>query len=224
MINCPDCGISIEFWKDDPKRKCPDCDTVVVNPKLDISCAKWCKYAKECLGESSTDDTSILCKLFIEEMKKALSHDQTQINHALEVLKYADQIQQIEGGNPLVVKAAAIFLDLGMYTPDKQNSADGGPQKTEGAILVKNILIKLGVDTESLEQIYQIITRFYNADEINTIEFRIVWDAEQLTNLSSLLPCSDKEDTKQSILHIFKTHQGRQLANEWISSRVMNIR
>ena len=47
---CPHCGESIEFWKDDPRRKCRGCGKDVPNPKLDLGCAQWCKYAKECLG------------------------------------------------------------------------------------------------------------------------------------------------------------------------------
>ena len=58
MVPCPECATSIEFWKDDPKRKCPKCKKEVRNPKLDLSCAKWCKYAKECLSQSSALDNT----------------------------------------------------------------------------------------------------------------------------------------------------------------------
>lgn len=46
---CPNCGASMEFWKDDPKLKCRKCNRVITNPKLDLGCAKWCKYADKCL-------------------------------------------------------------------------------------------------------------------------------------------------------------------------------
>lgn len=59
---CPHCGASIEFWKDDHRRKCRGCGEDVHNPKLDLGCAKWCEYAEECLGaaipaESGHTDT-----------------------------------------------------------------------------------------------------------------------------------------------------------------------
>ena len=54
QVKCPGCDTLIEFWKDDLKRKCPQCKKIVPNPKLDLSCAQWCQYAKECLGESHT--------------------------------------------------------------------------------------------------------------------------------------------------------------------------
>ena len=49
-VICPHCHMEIEFWKDDPMLICPDCHNPVRNPKLDLGCATWCKYAKECLG------------------------------------------------------------------------------------------------------------------------------------------------------------------------------
>ncbi len=47
---CPNCGTIIEFWKDDIDRYCKKCGTSVRNPKFDPGCAKWCKFAKQCLG------------------------------------------------------------------------------------------------------------------------------------------------------------------------------
>lgn len=48
-VRCPACGRSVEFFKDDRSRKCPSCGARFKNPSLDIGCAKWCPYAKECL-------------------------------------------------------------------------------------------------------------------------------------------------------------------------------
>ena len=49
-VDCPHCHGEIEFWKDEPFRFCPSCRKEVRNPKQDLACAKWCKYARECLG------------------------------------------------------------------------------------------------------------------------------------------------------------------------------
>ncbi len=45
---CPHCGASVEFFKDDRKRKCPSCKNPMVNPKLDLGCLEWCQYADKC--------------------------------------------------------------------------------------------------------------------------------------------------------------------------------
>ena len=47
---CPDCGTEIEIWKDEPVRVCPKCKKEVRNMKLDLACAQWCSYAKDCPG------------------------------------------------------------------------------------------------------------------------------------------------------------------------------
>ena len=49
-VACRRCGRMIEFWKDDPYRDCRKCGERVKNPKLDLGCAQWCKFAPECLG------------------------------------------------------------------------------------------------------------------------------------------------------------------------------
>jgi hypothetical protein len=49
-ILCPFCRNSIEFWKDDPARLCGKCGKEVRNPRIDLGCAKWCKFADKCLG------------------------------------------------------------------------------------------------------------------------------------------------------------------------------
>ena len=46
---CPYCGGVIEFWKDDLRRRCRRCGKRVANPRLDLGCAEWCKYADQCL-------------------------------------------------------------------------------------------------------------------------------------------------------------------------------
>ena len=49
-VNCPGCGGKVEFFKDEPNLKCRSCGRVVLNPKVNLDCAKWCKYAPQCLG------------------------------------------------------------------------------------------------------------------------------------------------------------------------------
>lgn len=48
---CAHCGKPIEFFKDDLRRICPHCGGYTVNPKNDLKCAAWCKFAEECLAQ-----------------------------------------------------------------------------------------------------------------------------------------------------------------------------
>ena len=52
-VLCPYCKAEIEFWKDEPVRPCPDCKKEIRNPRIDLGCAEWCKYAKDCIGNIS---------------------------------------------------------------------------------------------------------------------------------------------------------------------------
>jgi hypothetical protein len=47
-IACPSCGASIEYFKDDKRRRCTSCGVVTENPKFDLGCAEWCSAADKC--------------------------------------------------------------------------------------------------------------------------------------------------------------------------------
>ena len=49
-VRCRRCGAPVEFFKDDPSRLCPSCHVEMRNPRIDLGCAKWCKFAEKCLG------------------------------------------------------------------------------------------------------------------------------------------------------------------------------
>ncbi len=46
---CPECGEEVEVFSTDVKVACPGCGTEIYND--DLTCAQWCKHARECLGE-----------------------------------------------------------------------------------------------------------------------------------------------------------------------------
>ncbi len=54
--SCPQCGRSIEFFKDDASRRCKGCGARVPNPKLDFGCAESCAYADQCLAGISAEE------------------------------------------------------------------------------------------------------------------------------------------------------------------------
>lgn len=58
-IQCPYCDHEIEFWKDEPMRFCPSCEKEIRNPKIDLGCAKWCKFADSCVGKLAEDIRNI---------------------------------------------------------------------------------------------------------------------------------------------------------------------
>lgn len=58
-VQCPGCGQALEFFKDEPKLICRKCGQMVINPKINLGCADWCKYAKQCIGVLNVQDPGI---------------------------------------------------------------------------------------------------------------------------------------------------------------------
>jgi hypothetical protein len=53
---CTTCGVAIEFWKDDVKRRCPACGEFMFNPRRGDTFLSWYKKASECLGNSDIEE------------------------------------------------------------------------------------------------------------------------------------------------------------------------
>ena len=49
LRTCPQCRDEIEIFSDEMKAACERCGFVIYNDI--ISCVRWCRYAKECVGE-----------------------------------------------------------------------------------------------------------------------------------------------------------------------------
>jgi hypothetical protein len=58
---CPQCGAQVEFFPNDRSRKCDACGARFRNPSLDLGCAKWCRYAKECLDFAPQEANKSTC-------------------------------------------------------------------------------------------------------------------------------------------------------------------
>jgi putative nucleotidyltransferase with HDIG domain len=148
-------------------------------------------------------------------MKKVFAGDERRIEHALSVLDYAEQIQAEQGGDALVVKAAAILHDIGIAEAErKYNSSAPKYQEAEGPIVAKDILAKYDLDKADVEHICRIIANHHSARDIDTIEFKIVWDADWLVNIPAEFAGASREKLKEIIDKTFMTCKGRQIALE----------
>lgn len=169
---CPNCGDLVEFWKDEPQVKCPGCCEIIENPKLDMGCAKWCKFADECLGKNASEQSKVLCNKLIKDLRELAGSNREYISSCLEILKYADKIQLNEGGEPLVVKAGALFCQIDQMGND------------DGLVLVREILVKHGVAEELIEGICGVIDSLRGGETGDSLEFGIISDAYLIANKS----------------------------------------
>jgi len=202
---CPHCRTAVEFWKDEPSVKCPQCRKVIVNPRLDLGCAQWCQHAEQCLG-ALMDPQSILCKKLIKEMKGHFGRDERTIDHALAVFRNAQEILS-EGGDARTISAAAILHAIGGPCPAR----DVPP--TDGNLpAVREILTRCGVDAEPVDHICRIIETHCGGRVEDGIEMKILWDAEWLAKLGERGNDIDTVEAKEFIERTFKTQKGRELA------------
>ena len=208
--SCPHCGKSIEFWKDDQRRRCRSCGRVAPNPKFDMGCAKWCKFAAQCLGQPVGTADEVLVDSLIREMKAVFGDDQRRIGHALEVLDHAEQIHAVEGGDPLVIRAAAVLHDIGIQAAERKHGSNAGKfQEIEGPPIARPILEGLGVDAERTGHILRIIGSHHSARDIDTPEFRIIWDADRLANIPEECAGKTPEEGRAFVEKVYRTTTGR---------------
>jgi hypothetical protein len=208
-IPCPACGAEVEFWKDEPMRKCDACKHEIRNPRIDLGCAKWCKAASDCLGEDMMDEIVVepLCDRLVVAMRTVFGEDTVNIERALERLKNAEAILEGEQGDPLVIKAAAILFDVDSFL--LVHSVQDNAQTTS----VKSILIDHEINAAASEQICRIAGELQQG-ELHTQEYRVLWDAEWLVTIPEEHEDLDSKEMAALIARVFRTGKGRALAEK----------
>ena len=99
-------------------------------------------------------------------MKKYFGTDFKRTNHAIKVAKYAEQILKMEGGNPLVVMGAAYLHDIGIHEAErKYGSHSGHYQEMEGPGIAKEILERLNIQEEIIDETCDIIGHHHSREE-----------------------------------------------------------
>lgn len=82
-VGCPYCGNSIEFWKDEPFRLCRVCRKEVRNPRIDLGCAKWCKFGSQCSGHSVDEQLAAAIVCSIRSGKLPQTREEEVVSDAL---------------------------------------------------------------------------------------------------------------------------------------------
>ncbi|MFO7903661.1 MAG: HD domain-containing protein [Pirellulaceae bacterium] len=216
-IACGTCGTLVEFFKDETHRRCRNCGERVTNPRISLGCAQWCGYAKQCLGydpketgQEPVGEESLLDRL-TTAMKKEFGPDQARINHAITVLSYARRILAGEPANAQVVFAAAVLHDIGIVRAEKKHgSSIAKYQEEEGPPIAEHIMQELGFDQDTIEHVSRIVANHHSARDIDTPEFRIIWDADHIVNLGEKGVAPER--LRQLVERVFKTQTGAQIA------------
>jgi len=161
-------------------------------------------------------DTPEIRESLIARMKSVFGDDSRRIDHAMKVLGYAESIVDSSPGvRSLVVRAAAILHDIGILAAErKHGSSSGRYQEIEGPPIAREILEAMFIDPQTIDHVCRIVANHHSARDIDTPEFRIVWDADWLVNIPDEYDTSDSTSMSELINKVFKTQMGRTIAQE----------
>ena len=189
-VCCPYCNNEIEFWKDEPFRLCRSCQKEVRNPRIDLGCAKWCKFADQCLGKSVNEQ--LAAEPVIEKLKVLVEKGAAPavIEQTIEITRLAELLLTAEGGDPCQVKTAALLVAF--------VAGENDPLCTARELLEQTI-----VSAEENQAILQLLQEVLSAQPAESLEAAIVSDARTLSDDSRL-----DEDREAKLL----TEGGRMMA------------
>lgn len=154
-------------------------------------------------------------KEVIKDMEDYFGDDSRRIEHAKRVTEYAQEIMAEEGGDYEVVIAAGLLHDIGIHEAERKYGSCAGPyQEKEGPPIARKILRRLGVKEKIIKEICAIIGSHHSPGKIDSINFKIIWDADWLVNLKDEYDCSNKKKLARVIEKIFLTMTGKNLARK----------
>ncbi len=225
-VSCPKCGTTVEFFKDDPTRKCSGCGHRFINPELDFGCAAYCEYAEQCIGnlpaEVLSQKQDLLKDRVAIEVKRSLRGDFKRVGRAMRTARYAEKICRGEGANPAVVLSAAHLINLGL--PGTNGAAsDAGAENAEKA---RELLSRLGADNKIVEEVSDIVRRHHRPEAEESLNFKVVYDADAIAGMEEEMKenGADSIETTDASFSGLKTDSGRKLAQELLSRSIEGSR
>ncbi len=217
-IKCPFCSAEAEIWTDEIEAICPNCKNKVLRKEQVASCLDWCSQAKECVGDETYNNyishKSIKLKeKLLEVMEDYFGNDSKRINHAKKVMQFAEELLRLENADWHIVIPASILHDVGIKSAEaKYGSAAGNYQEKEGPAIARSILFKFGLKKEHIDEICQIIAHHHSPGIVNTLNFKVLYDADWLVNLKDEVNSDNPDKLKEIIGKVFLTKTGRDIA------------
>lgn len=184
-VDCPKCGTSVEFYKDDTSRKCGSCGHRFVNPKMDFGCASYCQYAEQCLGALPEEYTggrdNLLKDKVAVEMKRYFQSDFKSIRQATNTAHHAENIGKADGGGNIAIILCAAYL------------------YGTGQTGARTILNKVGASQQMIEEICRLIAQQQGEEENESLPAKILHDALTLRTL--------QEEIKENLIATARVEQ-----------------
>ena len=184
---CPHCGRTVEFFKDDTARRCGHCGHRFANPKMDFGCAAYCPYAEQCIGdlppEVAAQQESLLKDKVAVAVKQYFGRDFRRIGHASRLARYAEQIARAEKANLAVVLAAAFLLDVDHAGPEQVHGGVDGASSGNGTAVARAILDRVHARQDMADAVCDLIRRVRETDGETSCDLGVMRDAVLLAEL-----------------------------------------
>jgi hypothetical protein len=220
-VKCPQCNHMVEFYKDDPSRKCSHCGHRFVNPKMDFGCASYCQFAEQCLGtlpeEFVAQKDNLLKDRVAVEVKKFFKSDFKRISHATRVARHAERIGKSEEANLAIILCSSYLKDIGAgQALEKNKAATRQEIEKESVAITETILKKLGAKEQLIKQVCGIIASNHSPGSETIRESDVVHDANLIAAFAEdykNIPI-DLAQFTELVNHHLRTKGGQQEARE----------
>jgi hypothetical protein len=218
-VPCPECGNTVEIFRDENSGHCRHCGHRFLNPGTDFGCAQWCSLANECLGyapqrKSGGDAAeSALAARLIQWLEQEFKGNPARIAQALRIFQCAKELARIEGGDPRVVLSAALLLASGVYNSEPFESSPGqidcGPKT---AAKLEQALKHARLDEDTAQRVSQILEKCRKGEKADAIEFQIVCDSQTLVGLAAQHFAGSSDEWENLIRTSLNTEAAKNIA------------
>jgi hypothetical protein len=219
---CPKCRASVEFFKDETRRKCPKCGHRTLNPNMDFGCAAHCKFAEACFGDLPPELVRQKKEMFKDrvaiEVKKRFGKDFKSISKSVKTARLCEKLMERISGDPAIIISAAHLL--GIVKRQDGETAIHGP--SEGVQEARSILEALDADKELTDEVCDILDKFQRGAHDESTNYLVVHDAATIREILDNSDHISSDDNKliESLKANLFTTAGIELALEEIREQM----
>ena len=122
----------------------------------------------------------------IHALEERFQSDRPRFARTLKVFQFAKSLVAKQGGDPRVVLAAALLLDLAVRgSPGASGPSNSDDGSANGIAEARALLKQSGLDDETLQRIDGILISYGLGQESDTLEFAIAREAAQMADLQA---------------------------------------
>ena len=218
-VRCPHCDRPVEFWKDDSKRTCA-CGHRFLNPKRDLGCLEYCKYAEQCMPEMFEGESlkALYRDRLLVTAKIKMKPDDASLERSQKIAELVEEILDEEGGQPKVVFAATILGNLVLNSQPHGEQSASSAQGDSPSAITRKVLADIGTEKEVTDQVCQIIEQRINGESSEDLDSKIVSDALMLADLLDKKALLEEAALERLVDSKIQTETGKRVAREQLLS------